>query len=147
MALRVGQGDPLSLVAQIGAVLSEVDPVVPLSGVSTMKQTVDGALTEISFLSLLLVLAAGVAVLLVMVGRYGVISYWVASCLLPGLVVGAQPTGLRVQLAGGGGSGSHLTGRVRGSAAPSVRYRSRLKAECSRAPYQKTAKWWSKEAA
>jgi putative ABC transport system permease protein len=98
LVVRGERGDPAQLVPEIRAVLGELDPEVPLSDVRTMEQVVDGALTEIIFVSLLLVIAAAVAVLLATVGLYGVISYWVASRsreIGTRIAIGARPREVR----------------------------------------------------
>jgi len=58
--------------------VSEIDPEIPLGPVTDMDAVVDAASAQLSFVSLLLGIAAGTALLLAAVGLYGVVS-WVVT--------------------------------------------------------------------
>lgn len=75
LIVKAGVDDPMSLFPAIRAAVSAVDDQVPLANLTTMDAVVGGAMSTISFVSLLLAIAAGVAMLLSAVGLYGVISY------------------------------------------------------------------------
>ena len=72
-------GDPLSLAAPVRRILSELDPALAVSDVQTMEQNVARTMAQPRFMTLLLALFAGVALLLAAVGTYGVMSYSVAE--------------------------------------------------------------------
>lgn len=67
-------GDPAALVAPLRAEASALDPSMALSLVP-MESVVDGALAQDRFVTLLLLLFAGVALALAAIGLYGVVSY------------------------------------------------------------------------
>ncbi len=66
---------PQTLESAIRAQLAALDPAVPVFQVSTMDELLATQLTEERFHTLLLVCFAGVALLLTMVGLYGVMAY------------------------------------------------------------------------
>ena len=61
-------GDPLSLSGPVRRVLSELDPSLPVSNIQTMEQNVERTMAQPRFVTLLLALFAGVALLLAAVG-------------------------------------------------------------------------------
>jgi putative ABC transport system permease protein len=73
-----GQADPRSLVSAVRSKLDAVDPTIPLSQVQTMDAVMSEAESQPRFLTLLLTLFSGVALIIATVGIYGVISYSVA---------------------------------------------------------------------
>jgi len=73
-----GQGDPRSLVSAVRSRLDGVDPTIPLAQVETMDAVMAEAESQPRFLTLLLTLFSGVALIIATVGIYGVISYSVA---------------------------------------------------------------------
>jgi len=66
---------PQTLESAIRAQVAALDPAIPVFQVSTMEELLSVQLTEQRFLTLLLGCFAGVALLLAMVGLYGVMAY------------------------------------------------------------------------
>ena len=73
------EGNPLALAPAVRRVLSDLDPALPVSDVQSMEQNVARSMAQPRFMTLLLGLFAGVALLLAAVGTYGVMSYSVAE--------------------------------------------------------------------
>src|SRR5258705_11859114 len=71
--------DPSTLIAPIERALRSIDPAQSGSGTKTMKQLLTDSVAQPRFYSLLLGSFAGLALVLAMVGVYGVISYSVAQ--------------------------------------------------------------------
>ncbi len=78
LVVKAGVADPTSLLPAIRRVVSEIDPEIPLAGLTDMATVVHAASAQLSFVSLLLGIAAGIALLLAAVGLYGVVS-WVVT--------------------------------------------------------------------
>jgi predicted permease len=78
MVVRTELADPMDLVPAIRAAVQELDPMVPIAGVETMRELVDASMGRTSFSMVLLGIAAAVALLLAAIGLYGVVSYVVA---------------------------------------------------------------------
>jgi putative ABC transport system permease protein len=74
LALRTS-GDPHSLIGAVRAAVRDIDPSLPLAQVRTMDEVLAGARSRPRFLTTLLGLFSGAALLLAAVGLYGVISY------------------------------------------------------------------------
>ncbi|HTS11107.1 MAG TPA: ABC transporter permease [Candidatus Limnocylindrales bacterium] len=73
-----GRGDPRPFVAEVRQKLDAIDPTIPLAKVATMDSVMSEAESQPRFLTLLLTLFSGVALIIATVGIYGVISYSVA---------------------------------------------------------------------
>jgi putative ABC transport system permease protein len=73
------RGIPASLVAPIRAAVARLDPSQPISGVSTMDQHLAAALSRPRFLSTLVATFGLLALLLSVVGVYGVMAYSVSQ--------------------------------------------------------------------
>jgi putative ABC transport system permease protein len=72
-------GDPTAVVAPLRAILRELDPQLPLSGIRTLNEVVGRTVATRRFVLLLVGLFATVALALAMAGVYGVQAYTVAG--------------------------------------------------------------------
>jgi putative ABC transport system permease protein len=75
LMVRTERADPLSIFPEIRRVVQSVDPSIPLANARTMDQIIADSTARYRFTSLLLSIAASVAVILAAVGLYGVVSY------------------------------------------------------------------------
>ena len=71
--------DPMSLVPALRTELSAIDPEAPLTEIRTMERVIDDKLADRRYVLTMVGLFAGVAMLLALVGVYGVVSYNVAQ--------------------------------------------------------------------
>jgi putative ABC transport system permease protein len=78
LVARTDAADPLSLLPAIRLVVAEIEPELPLSNPTDMESVVESALVRISFVSLLLGIAAATALFLSAVGVFGVTAWVVA---------------------------------------------------------------------
>lgn len=72
---RTTAADPTSVVPTARAILRQIDPALPLTGVQTMEAVVAASVGRPRFLSALTALFGSLAGLLAMVGVYGVMAY------------------------------------------------------------------------
>jgi len=85
LGLRTGyvivraKGDPARMVGPARGVIHEIDSSLPVAEVRTMDEVLSSAQARPRFLTLLLTMFSGVALVLAAVGIYGVISYSVAQ--------------------------------------------------------------------
>jgi predicted permease len=97
-AIRVISGDPAALAAAVRTVVNELDPNLPLAHLQPMTAMVSRATARLAFSMVLLLLAAGAALLLGCVGLYGVVSYAMRQ-RIPEVAVrmalGARPRDIR----------------------------------------------------
>jgi predicted permease len=68
-----------TLVARVRQVLTQMDPQIPIADIVPMEIVVAKSMAQTSFTMLLLLIAAGIALVLSAVGIYGVISYVVSQ--------------------------------------------------------------------
>jgi predicted permease len=72
-------GNPTAVLPGIRSILEEMDPNIPLSDIATMEEMVGRSVGGARFMTVLVSLFAGLALLLALAGVYGVQSYAVAQ--------------------------------------------------------------------
>jgi putative ABC transport system permease protein len=80
LAVRTN-GDPVQEAATIARVVRELEPGAPLADVATVDQLIDQSLLRPQSVSMLVASFAGVALLLSVIGIYGVMGYYVQQQL------------------------------------------------------------------
>lgn len=78
LVVRTSLADATTIVPSIRRAVAEIDREVPIGTVTTMDAIVGEATAQLSFVCVLLTIAAGTALALAAVGLYGTISYVVA---------------------------------------------------------------------
>ena len=71
--------NPLGLSTAARGILAELDPALPVSDILSMEQNIATSMAQPRFMTLLLSLFAGVALMLAAIGTFGVMSYSVAE--------------------------------------------------------------------
>jgi predicted permease len=112
LVVRTDAADPLSAFPAIRQVIRDIGPEIPVADARSMEEVVKGAVADIGFVSLLMAIAAGMAIALAAVGLYGVVAYVVSRRTREigmRLAIGAEPgtvirsvVGQTLVLAGGG---------------------------------------------
>jgi predicted permease len=113
---------PISLAPAVERIVREIDPALPVANVQTLEQNVAGTMAQPRFLTLLLGVFAGIALLLASVGTYGVMAHTVAERnreIGIRMAMGAEPRSVRrlVLLQGGALAASGLVLGVIGALA------------------------------
>jgi predicted permease len=78
-AVRSPRAGTAGLLTEARQAVKAVDATLPITGVRTMQQVIDRSMARTSFTMIMLGIASGMALLLGLVGIYGVISYSVAQ--------------------------------------------------------------------
>ncbi len=97
---------PLDLLPTVRGVISSTDPDLALSQPRTLQETLDRASAQMAFTMVLLAIAAGVALVLGVIGTYGVMSYIVrlrTKEIGVRLALGASPRSVTQQIVRQGG--------------------------------------------
>jgi putative ABC transport system permease protein len=69
----------MSLVASIKEGVRRVDPSQPIYNIQTMEAVIGDSISDTRINTILLAIFSGIALLLALVGIYGVVSYWAAQ--------------------------------------------------------------------
>ena len=77
VVVRSNGSDPAVLATPIRAAVREIDPALPVYGVTTMTDALQGSIAQARFNTLLLTLLGGIGLTLAAVGIYGVVAYFV----------------------------------------------------------------------
>jgi predicted permease len=95
-------GDVATTTRAIQRVIRDMDPTLPTFDVRSMRATLEGSMALLSFTMIVLGVAAGVTLVLGMIGLYGVIAYVVALRtreLGVRIALGAQPRAVATMVA------------------------------------------------
>jgi predicted permease len=98
---------PLSLTSSVRGAIGEVDAKLALAQVRTLQDILDRASAQLAFTMILVIVAAGVALTLGVIGVYGVMSYIVSLRTTEvgvRLALGAEPRGVAAMMVRQGGS-------------------------------------------
>jgi predicted permease len=97
---------PLGLVTAVRRTIDEVDANIAMARIETLQQAIDRTTGQAAFTTVLLATAAGVALLLGLVGTYGVVSYIVSQRtgeIGVRLALGAEPRRVAAMIVRQGG--------------------------------------------
>jgi predicted permease len=100
-AIRSNRAGSESFIKQIREAVWSVNPELPLARVSTMEDIYRGSMARSSFTLVMLAIAGGMALLLGVIGIYGVISYSISQRTREigiRIALGARQTALRVMV-------------------------------------------------
>jgi len=103
-------GEPTAVIPAIRSIMSEMDPNIPLSDITTMEEMVGRSVGSQRFVMVLVSLFASLALLLAVAGVYGVQSYSVAQ----------QTSEIGIRVALGAGDGQILRRIVAQAMGPAV---------------------------
>lgn len=78
VAIRT-HGDPVSFAGTVTRTLATIDSDVPIQSLKPLDERLGATLKQRRFVTVLLAIFAGIAVLLAAIGCYGVLNYWVSS--------------------------------------------------------------------
>jgi putative ABC transport system permease protein len=98
---------PPGLAPAVRRTIDEIDGSVAMARLETLQDAVDRAAEQAAFTTVLIALAAGVALLLGLVGIYGVVSFIVSQRTAEigvRLALGAEPSGVAAMIVRQGGS-------------------------------------------
>ncbi len=105
-AIRTSRPDPTTLLPETRRAVWRVNPNLPLSHILTLDDILANSMARTSFTLVMLAIAAGVALILGVVGVYGVLSYLVAQRTREmgvRLALGARPADVRRMVVRRGG--------------------------------------------
>ena len=77
LVIKTDLARPSSILPAVRQIVTEIEPTIPLANAQDMTVIIEESMGSLTFMSTLLQIAAGAALLLASVGLYGVISYLV----------------------------------------------------------------------
>lgn len=72
-------GDPAQLAGAVRAIVHDVDRNLPVTGLETMRELLNGAISQTRLMSMLTLVMGGLALTLAAIGLYGVLAFAVAQ--------------------------------------------------------------------